>query len=50
MLLDQIKLYGMFFYLINYIYSNTDLFSVKYEDPNYGDNHIFEAVRLPGVM
>lgn len=25
-------------------------FSVKFEDPNYGDNYIFEATRLKGVM
>jgi len=26
------------------------IFSVKFEDPNYGDNYIFEATRLQGVM
>jgi len=24
--------------------------SVKFEDPNYGDDYIFEAIRLQGVM
>lgn len=32
------------------MYSNINSFSVKYEDPNYGDDHIFEAVRLTGVV
>jgi len=32
------------------IFSYTTFFSVKFEDPSYGDNHIFEAIRLKGVM
>jgi len=32
------------------IFSYKTFFSVKFEDPSYGDNYIFEAIRLQGVM
>lgn len=32
------------------MYSNKNLFSVKFEDPNYGDDYIFEAIKLEGVV
>lgn len=27
-----------------------NLFSMKFEDPTYGDDYIYEAIRLPGVV
>lgn len=27
-----------------------NIFSVKFEDPHYGDDYIYEAIRLEGVM
>lgn len=31
-------------------WSNGNVFSMKFEDPNYGNDYIFEAIRLKGVV